>query len=80
MTRHSGVVGWHIWHIYDDSDVLQRTSALVMGDLLLPAAGLKEGRDLKRGGVLYWNSRTRSARGLKGLLPCKQYNRLVSVC
>lgn len=59
-------------HVSMDSGDVRHTSALVMGDLLLPAAGFMEGLDLKRGGVLYWNSRTRSARGLKGLLPCTQ--------
>lgn len=46
------------------------TSALVMGDFFLLLAGFAEGLDLKRVGVLHWNSRTRSARGLKGLFAC----------
>lgn len=41
-----------------------------MGDFFLWLLAGFEGLDLKRGGVLNWNSRTRSARGLKGLLSC----------
>lgn len=50
------------------------TSALVMGDLFLLVAALP-GLDLKRGGVLNWNSRTRSASGLKGLFSCRMTQR-----
>ena len=54
----------------DQQDPARLTSALVMGDLFLLLAGFTDGRDLKRVGVLYWNSRTRSASGLNGLLAC----------
>jgi hypothetical protein len=47
----------------------QLTSAFVMGDFCL-WLGCFPGLVLKRGGVLYWNSRTRSASGLNGLFSC----------